>query len=142
MLLVLLDVIHNVQFRECTNVEREEWSTFDPQELIVQGGADFHFVRFIGGYLHSNILQSSTLNEFFDDLLWSVDALSDHFQQLLTVPRSTAVVGNMSVIYCFLAHSARAPPSKPVSDVHHTALQESLLEILTEFQQGPPEDQI
>ena len=56
MLLVLLDVIHPVKFRECTNVEREKWSTFDPQEFMVQGTADFHFARFIGGYLHSNIL--------------------------------------------------------------------------------------
>jgi hypothetical protein len=43
MFLVFLDAMHNVQFSERANTEREEWSTFDPQEFFVQGGADLHF---------------------------------------------------------------------------------------------------
>ena len=143
MFLVLLDAMHNVQFSEPANAEREEWATFDPQELFTPGGEDVHLAQFIGGYLHSNILQSPTLNEFSGALPQSADALSEHFQRLLTVPRSTAVAGSMSAIYCFWRiQQELLHPMYTAQGPNWFSLQESLLKILTELQQGAPEDQI
>ena len=143
MFLVLLDAMHNVQFSEPANAEREEWATFDPQEFFVHGGADLHLAQFIGGYLHSNILQSPTLNIFFGALPQSADALSEHFQRLLTVPRSAAVAGSMSAIYCFWRiQQELLHPMYTAQLASWYSVKEALLEILTELQQGAPEDQI
>ena len=143
MFLVLLDVMHNVQFSEPVNAEREAWAAFDPQEFFTQGGADVHLAQLIGGYLHSNILQSPTLREFFGALPQYSDALSEQFQRLLTVPRCAAVAGSMSAIYCFwriqqeLLHPMYSKQLASWSEV-----QDALLQILTKLQQGAPEDEI
>jgi hypothetical protein len=136
--------MHNVQFSDCANAERQEWADFDPQQFYYQGGADVQLAQTIGGYLHSNILQSPTLHEFSGALRQSSDALSEQFQLLLTMPRSAAVVGSMSAIYCFwriqqeLLHMMYAEQLASWYSV-----QETLLDILTELQQGDrPEDQI
>ena len=143
MFLVLLDAMHNVQFSEPANAERVEWATFDPQEFFAQGGADLHLAQFIGGYLHSNILQSPTLNIFFGALPQSADALSEHFQRLLTVPRSAAVAGSMSAIYCFWRiQKELLHPMYAEQLASWYSVKEALLEILTELQQGAPEDEI
>ena len=143
MFLVLLDAMHNVQFSDRANAEREEWATFDPQEFFAQGGADVHLAQLIGGYLHSNILQSPTLHEFFAALPQSSDALSEQFQRLLTVPRSAAVAGSMSAIYCFWRiRQELLHPRYTAQGTSWYSVQELLLEILTELQQGAPEDQI
>jgi hypothetical protein len=55
--------------------------------------------RFSGGYLHSNILQSPTLNEFSAALRQSSGALSKQVQRLSSVPRSSTVAGSMSAFY-------------------------------------------
>jgi hypothetical protein len=140
---VLLDAMHNVQFSERANAEREEWATFDPQEFFVQRGADLHLAQLIGKYLHSNILQSPTLTEFFGALRQSSDALSEQFQRLLTVPNTAAVAGSMSAIYCFWRiQQELLHPMYTAQLASWYSVQESLLEILTELQQGAPEDQI
>jgi hypothetical protein len=93
--------------------------------------------------LPSNILQSPTLNKFFGTIRQSSDALSEQFQRLLTVSRSEAVAGSMSATYCFwriqqeLLHPMYAEQLPSWYSV-----QEALLDILTELQQGAPEDQI
>ena len=85
-----------------------------------------------------------TLREFFGVLPTHSDALSAQFQRLLTLPRSAAVAGVMSAIYCFwriqqeLLHPMYAEQLADWKSV----VQVSLLEILTELQQGAPEDQI
>ena len=77
--LVLLDSMHNVHFREHANAERErrEWAAFDPQQIFGQGRADVELAQIIGGYLHSDILQSPTFNGFFGAFRQSSDALSE-----------------------------------------------------------------
>jgi hypothetical protein len=143
MFLVLLDVMHNVQFSDRADEKREEWTAFDPQQFYGQGGADVQLAQTIGGYLHSNILQSPTLREFFGALPQSSDALSEQFQRLLTVPRSAAVAGSMSAIYCFWRiRQELLHPMYAEQLASWYSVQESLLEILTELQQGAPEDQI
>jgi hypothetical protein len=143
MFLVLLDVMHNVQFSDRAIAEREEWVAFDPQQFYREGGADVQLAQVIGGYLHSNILQSPKLHEFFGALGQSSDALSEQFQRLLTLPRSAAVVGVMSAIYCFwriqqeLLHPMYA---KQIASWY--SVKETLLDILTALQQGAHEDQI
>jgi hypothetical protein len=69
MFLVLLDAMHNVQFSDRADVERDEWAAFEPQHFNCQGGADVQLAQTNGGYLYSNILQSLTLRDFFGDLL-------------------------------------------------------------------------
>ena len=101
MFLVLLDVMYNVQFSDHANAEMQGWAAFDPQVFYEEGGADALLAQFIGGYLHSNILQSPTLREFFGALPQYPDALSEQFQRLLTVSRSAAFAGSMSAIYYF-----------------------------------------
>ena len=99
--------------------------------------------QIIGGYLHSKILQSPTLREFFGALPQSSDALSQQFQRLPTLPRSAAVAGSMSAIYCFWRiRQELLHPMYAAQLASWYSVQESLLEILTELQQGAPEDQI
>jgi hypothetical protein len=144
MFLVLFDAMHNVQFSDRADAERDEWAAFEPQHFYCQGGADVQLAQIIGGYLHSNILQSLTLRDFFGALLQSSDVLSEQFQRLLTVPRSAAVAGVMSAFYCFWRIQQEL--LHPMYTAHLASwysVQESLLEILTELQQGDtPEDQI
>jgi hypothetical protein len=93
--------------------------------------------------LHSNILQSPTLREFFGALRQSSDALSEQFQRLLTLPRSAAVAGVMSAIYCFWRiQQELLHPMYAAQLASWYSVKEALLEILTELQQGAPEDQI
>jgi hypothetical protein len=83
------------------------------------------------------------LREFFGAIRQSSDALSEQFHRLLTVPRSAAVAGSMSAIYCFwriqkdLLH-----PMYAAQLASWYSVKESLLEILTMLQQGATEDQI
>ena len=89
------------------------------------------------------ILQSSTLDEFLGDLPQSSDALSEQFQRLRTVPCFVAVAVSMSAIYCFwriereLLHEMYAAQRTSWSEVC-----DALLQILTELQNGEPENRI
>ena len=99
--------------------------------------------RFSGGYLHSNILQSPTLREFFGDLPKYSVALSEQFQRLLTVPRSAAVAGVMAAIYCFWRiQQELLHPMYAEQLASWLSVQEALLKILTELEQGATEVQI
>jgi hypothetical protein len=134
--LVLVDVMHNVQFSDHANAEREEWSAFDPAKFCRQRGA-VEFAQIIGGYVHSNILQSPTLREFFGALQQSSDALSEQFQRLLTVQRSAAVARVISAIYVFWRiEQELLHPMYAEQLASWSTLKVPLLEILTELQQG------
>ncbi len=82
-----------------------------------------------------------TLREFFGVLPTHSDALSAQFQRLLTLPRSAAAAGVMSAFYCFWRiQQELLHPMYAEQLASWYSVKEALLEILTELQQGAPED--
>jgi hypothetical protein len=148
MFLLLLNLMDDVQFREHANAERLAWAQFDAQELFdwdIFEQAEVELAQRIGRYLHTRVLESPTLSQFYADICSPEDALFEQFQHMLSAPPSSPAADRMfAAIYCFwrsqqeLLHEAYDTLRPPWSATVKTSLQQ----ILTKMQQGVSEEQI